>query len=773
MRALPCGLTLLALLAPTAAWADVVINEVFPNPDGSDGGYEYVELYNNGAESVDLSGWELQAGTSSLSTKFVLPGGTSIAPGAFLVLGENLVTDADIVTDTLSLGNAGSSGDIVALANAGGTVLDTVVYGPNNDDGFTDDAGGTAAPAPTPGSGQAIGRVPDGVDTQDSSADFEVLSAPTPGESNAGPPPSCDLADAAVGMVINEFLPDPEGADGGQEWVELYNDGGSAVDLSGWRVQAGTSNFGDAAVLPEDTFLPASGFLLVGGSDVGIRDVDLTGSLANASSNADAVRLVDCVGTPVDTVVYGQPNEDAWPDDSGSTATSLAPGPSSGASIARRLDGLDSDASGDDFVLQTDENVTPRSSNPEPPPCEVAPIVINEFMADPDGSDTGLEWVELYNPSDSPITLAGWEIDAGTSSFSGGDVLPDIEINSGGYVLLGQVDVAGADALLTESLGNGSSTSDGLQLRDCWGAVVDTVIYGAPNEDGFFDDTGEVATSLAPAPQSAASLSRLEDGYDTDLSGADFAVEPDPTPGAANTPREPIVCVPAGGDTVVLNEALVDAEGGDDGFEWFELYNPTGSPVRVDGWGVASASDAEDQTAVDVRLPGGLEVPAGGFLLVAAPDAVIGEATAVTVPMSLGNGSGGDALILMDCEGTRIDSVLYGSDNEDQLMDDQGLVPTEMYVTSVSSGATLARVDDGIDTNEAIDWFSDSTPTPGATNFQELDDGPQPGGGCGNRDNDPPEPGEPSGGCGSDELPPAMAGLVILLGGLAGRRRRR
>ena len=38
--------------APTLAWADVVINEFLPNPDGTDTGNEYVELYNGGASAV-------------------------------------------------------------------------------------------------------------------------------------------------------------------------------------------------------------------------------------------------------------------------------------------------------------------------------------------------------------------------------------------------------------------------------------------------------------------------------------------------------------------------------------------------------------------------------------------------------------------------------------------------------------------------------------------------------------------------------------------------
>src|ERR1035437_4243734 len=39
---------------------------------------------------------------------------------------------------------------------------------------------------------------------------------------------------ARAEMVINEIMYDPSGTDTNREWVEVYNSGGSAVDLSQW-----------------------------------------------------------------------------------------------------------------------------------------------------------------------------------------------------------------------------------------------------------------------------------------------------------------------------------------------------------------------------------------------------------------------------------------------------------------------------------------------------------------------------------------------------------
>ncbi len=40
-------------------------------------------------------------------------------------------------------------------------------------------------------------------------------------------------------MVISEWLPNPAGSDAAGEWLELWNEGPGAVDLSGWRLTNG------------------------------------------------------------------------------------------------------------------------------------------------------------------------------------------------------------------------------------------------------------------------------------------------------------------------------------------------------------------------------------------------------------------------------------------------------------------------------------------------------------------------------------------------------
>jgi hypothetical protein len=198
----------IALCIALAAWpalarADVLIDEVLPDPLGVDSGLEWIEVVNTGAVGVNLVGWEIQRSTTgAYFVKYTFPVVT-ILPGEHLVVGEELVADADFNLAPgayFSFGNALSSGDAVHLCDNFGAVVDTVVYGPNNTDGFLDDGGALAVPAPGPLEDQSIARLPDGADSDDSSLDFAIDDTPTPGLDNATLPPLTVTA-AAPGLA--------------------------------------------------------------------------------------------------------------------------------------------------------------------------------------------------------------------------------------------------------------------------------------------------------------------------------------------------------------------------------------------------------------------------------------------------------------------------------------------------------------------------------------------------------------------------------------------
>jgi hypothetical protein len=111
-----------------AADVQVVINELQYHPASDDHREEYVELYNAGAETVDLTGWYFSDGIA-----YTIPTGTLLLPDAYLVIAHDVETMAHLygIPDALGpfeRGRLANSGERVALEDASGTLVDEVFY---------------------------------------------------------------------------------------------------------------------------------------------------------------------------------------------------------------------------------------------------------------------------------------------------------------------------------------------------------------------------------------------------------------------------------------------------------------------------------------------------------------------------------------------------------------------------------------------------------------------------------------------------------------------
>ncbi|MFH1511106.1 MAG: lamin tail domain-containing protein [Candidatus Woesearchaeota archaeon] len=165
----------LLLLAPQVA-AGVVINEVFYNPTGSDTGKEFVELYNDGPDSVSLKDFILESGNGANPNDWTVEwtGTTSEvipANGYFLIAESNVSAVSNFVTE-LDLQNGP---DAVRL-RINSTVVDLVGYGSLTFPEYYE-----GSPASVAREGFSIARV--GPDTDNNLADF-AESVPTPQSSS-------------------------------------------------------------------------------------------------------------------------------------------------------------------------------------------------------------------------------------------------------------------------------------------------------------------------------------------------------------------------------------------------------------------------------------------------------------------------------------------------------------------------------------------------------------------------------------------------------------
>ncbi|MDF1713649.1 MAG: lamin tail domain-containing protein, partial [Akkermansiaceae bacterium] len=104
----------------------IVINEIHFDPEDQTSRAEFVELYNQGSESVNLLGWELTDGVAFIFPSVVLP------PGGYLVVGEDpVVLQSEFGVTALGpwAGRLSNDGEEIRLRDATGATVDKVDYG--------------------------------------------------------------------------------------------------------------------------------------------------------------------------------------------------------------------------------------------------------------------------------------------------------------------------------------------------------------------------------------------------------------------------------------------------------------------------------------------------------------------------------------------------------------------------------------------------------------------------------------------------------------------
>ncbi len=482
---------------------------------------------------------------------------------------------------------------------------------------------------------------------------------------------------ARAGVLVNEILPDPPGPDDGLEWIELHNPGPFTVDLQGWAIEVATQNWTVRHVFGP-TLLESDAYLVVGADGVPPSNGPLR--LGNASNSGDGVRLLDATGQVVDTVLYGPTNSDLLRDDQGDVPATLAPAPAPGEALGRRSAGHDTDAAADWALLAP----TPGLPNPVASiDCDAANVGvrIEELLVDPTGPDAGREWVEIRATA-GPADLSGWALFAGTRNYGEVARLPEgTWIDDGEHLLVGGPDVPGASWVAPAlQLGNGSG-GDAVQLRDCTGAIADTVVYGDANTDGWLDDRGEEATPAPrPAPGEALGRIRVED---TDQ-GTDFAPLP-PSPGLPN-PN------PCDGEGLVVDALAPHREA------WVELLHTGTAPIPLTGW---SLERWEGERWILAAPLGSAILQPGARFRVGSVDV---EERSATLLHGLYAGPGTNGVRLVDCTGRVVDTVIYGGPDPAGLFDDDGAPARPAPLPD--PGAWLARSPPGRDTDDASADFT-------------------------------------------------------------------
>jgi len=208
------AITIPLIFVASPALADgpvtLTVNEV-ESSGGTPG--DWIEFYNTGTSAVDLSGYIVKDNDDT--HRFVVPAGSVVAPGGYLVAEE------------AALGYGLGAADSARLfAPDGTTLIDSYTW--------------TAHAATT------YGRCPNGT------GPFVTTTSSTKGAAN-----DCSVAvDRSV--RINEV--ESNGGTPG-DWIELINTGSSTANVSGYIVK--DNNDANAYALPSGSTIPAGGYLVV------------------------------------------------------------------------------------------------------------------------------------------------------------------------------------------------------------------------------------------------------------------------------------------------------------------------------------------------------------------------------------------------------------------------------------------------------------------------------------------------------------------------------
>ncbi len=259
----------------------LMINELFPNPTGTDAGNEFVEIVNAGTIAFDLDGWYL--GDLTRDDRHVF-GPLVLEPGESVVVFDSgdhsaIPNAINSSTGSLSLNN---SNEEITLYNADGVPVDIVRY-VSSTDGQSLNRGSDADPsALLINHDQVTGAI--GGSSPGVRVDGSLFTASAPNEQ----------------ITINELLPNPDGPDAGNEFVEILNTGTQTVDMTGWILSDAIADrhvFDNVVLAPGDAVV-----VWDSGSHSG--DIIATTGTLSLNNTGDSISLRTSAGAPKTSVVY-------------------------------------------------------------------------------------------------------------------------------------------------------------------------------------------------------------------------------------------------------------------------------------------------------------------------------------------------------------------------------------------------------------------------------------------------------------------------------------
>lgn len=334
-------------------------------------------------------------------------------------------------------------------------------------------------------------------------------------------------------VILNEIAWMGSDDDPNAEWIEVKNISNKEVDISNWQLIDRDEQI--KILVSDGTRISKQGFFVFGRKTKAslsvVPDHSYEGNLKNQE---EGLRLFD-QGCVLQDEVLADPNWSAGENSKGSKRTmernitdlswytssvsggtpqkenpsqvASRPGSvsqsndlSSSALTDNQPNGASSSSTVDDDLV-----VIPP---PPPPPPPSGNVLISEILYNAEGSDTGKEFIELYNSTPNDVDLKDWSLKSSSNSLTKiGSLSEDfLIIKSGGFFLVGLNSYNGtptADVKRSASLPNTATT---ISLFNASNNLIEEISYNNSVSEGqSFErvswDSNQFAPQSNPSPK--------------------------------------------------------------------------------------------------------------------------------------------------------------------------------------------------------------------------------------------------------------------------------
>ena len=448
------------IINTSSIWSQIKINEFVSDPQS---GNEWVEFFNPSTSSLDLSGGYIcdeRGATSSYACKNI---SGEIGANGWLYF------------DLLTTSYLNNDGDSLFLKNCENETVDEITYDNNS----------------AADKGESYARISDGADANLLS-DWALTTSITPGAQNiitapvvssGGGSPSQSSSKTTIktetttatttatttlsknysGIILNEILPNPVGADTENEFMEIFNTTSAAIDLSGWKISDSAKAFGLSGSIAAKSYL----YYLRSETNIALNN-----------STFEEVKLIAPNDELADYISYDSADE--------------------GAAYARTASG----------TWEWTTSSTPGAQNyfyiasiiyDTSTPAEEK-IFFTEICPNPKGADER-EFIEIFNNDNKPIDVGNWTIANLKKRF----VIPEeTMIYPGEYLVFYK-------AVSKLTLNN---SQEELTLQNAFGQTADNVKIVAAKEGMSYaraNDAWQWTEELTPAKENKIVITPAEE----------------------------------------------------------------------------------------------------------------------------------------------------------------------------------------------------------------------------------------------------------------------